>query len=86
MSWGSFSAPAGRASRYAAAALLVRFLLDGDPDGERRAEFRAFLGAGRDRGSFAWEELLGRLGADDDELAEALRAWAAVELVAYECV
>jgi hypothetical protein len=76
---GGFSQPQGRSSRYHTSALLVRFLLDGSRstgEAARREAFRSYLRAGRDVGSFDFDDLLERLDADEHALAEALAAWA----------
>ncbi|HVS66828.1 MAG TPA: SH3 domain-containing protein [Thermoanaerobaculia bacterium] len=80
LGWERFSAPEGRSFRYAASALLVRFLLDGGNASQRAEAFRSYLRAGRDTGSFGWEALLDRLGFGERELSAALREWAASEL------
>jgi hypothetical protein len=85
LEWGSFSHPQGRATRYASSALLVRFLLDDAGGVENRDAFRTYLRAGRDTGHFELDDLLDRLGVDQEQLTESVVRWAEAQLGALPC-
>ncbi|HEV8631046.1 MAG TPA: hypothetical protein VGV61_12070 [Thermoanaerobaculia bacterium] len=70
----SFVAPAGRPQRYAAAALFVRYLLDGE-QGTRRQRFRAFLGGVAAGGAADQPALEAALGVPVTKLQAPFDAW-----------
>jgi len=86
MGWEDFSRSAGRAERYAASALLVRYLLDDPSSSANRAEaFRDYLRTARDTGAFTLDRLLERLDLDAQELSRRVTDWAAAELGDLRC-
>jgi hypothetical protein len=74
MSPSTFTAPAGRPERYAASALFVRFLLDGER-GRWRAGFLGFLAAVAAGGAAELPALEAALGTEVDALQAPFDDW-----------